>query len=405
MLKHLPPVVPALLTLACATAACVEPAPTELGTDEAGIVGNRLFGGDGTEVWPGVVRIAIAGDAQVRTGVQLGSDLILTSSRWVTATTVPASITVANGAVGGSGVQVRTAAYVTVNPYLPFAIIQVTQAFPTPGLALDGRTAAQLASSGAAMTCFAYRTTADFRRAGQAARRTDGAREVIIGSPTGTLERLDDVDAGAPCVDPSTNALIGVALASPNVGETRVFALAHVAGFIDGMRRVAAMRRANNWATPFMVQTVAPDGTRMCLDVPSGNPYDHADVNQYRCHGGLNQRWLLDGAHPFGPAFVNMATGTCLDVPGLSTAAGTPMQMYACNGGSNQAWTARGNAAGLPGDTLSPGSSPTVWIGGSRRPTLCLSVRGGASNLTRRIEQATCDVNAAHQDWYLGYAL
>ncbi len=402
-LMHVAPgLVLSLLTVATA---CVEPDEPDLGEDVEAVSGNPLNGSNGSAVWSGVVRIEVVGDTRVRTGVQIGPDLVMTSSRWVSASTNPATITVANGTTGGTNVQTRTAAFVTVNPYLPVAIIQTTQTFATAPVAVDARTAAQLASPAAAVSCYAYRTSADFRRAGQEVRRTDGAREFIVGPVLGLSNRLDDWDAGAPCFDSVNNTWVGFALSSPGNNETRLFAASQINFFLDGMRRVASLRRSLGWPTPFMVQTIAPTGARMCLDVPSANPYDHAGLNQYPCHGGLNQRWLLDYTHPTGPAFINIHTGACIDVPGVSVTAGQAMQMFPCHSGANQGWVANGNAPTLPGDTLSPLSSPTVWTANGRRPTLCLSVRGGPSSTSQPVEQATCNVNAAHQDWYLGYTI
>lgn len=403
---HRPLAFPALLVSVLTVAACVESETPDLDevTDE--IAGTPLNGGNGSIVWPGVIRVEIAGDTRVRTGVQIGSDLVLTSSRWVSASTSPASITLSNGTTGGNNVQTRTGAYVTVNAYLPVAIIQVAQPFTTTQpVVLDTRTAADLVNAQQATSCYAYRTAADFRRAAQEVRRTDGARELIVGGAFGSNARLDDWDAGAPCFDSVNNTWIGFALSAPGGGETRVMAAAQIEFFVTGMRRVAQVRRDLNWATPFMVQTVAPDGGRMCLDIPWGSPYDQAGLNQYRCHGGTNQRWLLDYSHPTGPALINVNTGTCIDVPSASTTPGQGLQMYRCHSGANQGWASYGNAASLPGDVFSPLSSPTVWTPSGRRQTLCMAVRGGASNSSQPIEQNTCDTTSAAQDWYLGYSI
>ena len=54
---------------------------------------------------------------------------------------------------------------------------------------------------------------------------------------------------------------------------------------------------------------------------------------------------------------------------------------------------------------LAPLSSPQIWTSNGFRPTLCMSVRGGASNVSQPLEQATCNPAAAYQDWYLGYQI
>lgn len=384
-LHRRPRLLPAFLLslVALGAAACVEsPDEPDLGTTEDEIVGNTLAGSNGSIAWQGVVRLQIAGSTQVRTGVLVGPDLVVTSSRWVTATTAPSAITLWNGTSGGSNVVQRAARAVTVNPYLPFAFIHTAQAFPGTPLALDARTAAQLV--GASFNCYAYRTAADFRRAAQFAVQTDGARELLVG-PDVLSHWLEDRDAGAPCLDPATGAVVGFALEARPGNQTRLFGASHLAFFVRAMQHVADLRRASGGTPADVVHTRSPGGAPMCLDIASGNPYDHANVNQYPCHGGDNQRWYFEW-RTGGAALVNVATGTCLDVPGFDTRAGTRLQAYTCNGGSNQTWAPK--AHNLV-DAYGPLSAPT----------LCLSVRGGASATSQPVEQATCDPAAPHQSW------
>jgi hypothetical protein len=338
----------------------------------------------------------------VRTGVQIGADLVMTSKRWIGAGTSPASITLSNGTTGGNNVQTHTAAYVTVNDYLPVAIIQTTQTFNTAPVVVDLRSAASLVAARPTTNCYAYATSADFRRAAQRILRGDGGNEYVVGPEPGFSPQLHDRDAGAPCFDATTNTFIGYSLSTIGT-ESRVVAAGALEFYLSGMRRVAQVRRDSNWVTPYMIQTIAPNGTRMCVDIPWGYPYDYVGVNQFQCNGGGAQRWLLDYSHAGGPALINVQSGTCLEVPGSSAVSGMHLQAHRCHGGANQRWTAQWNTG--PGDMLSPLSSPTAWSNGTLRPTLCLAVRGGPSNSSQPVEQATCNRNAAHHDWSFGHSI
>lgn len=341
----------------------------------------------------GVVRISIPGDPQVRTGLLVGPDLVLTSARFVPAGVNAAAIQVANGV---NGAQVRSGWAVTLNPYMPVAIIQTTQPFASPGaVIIDARSAQGVVNAGARLECSAYRGANEFQTVAQAVIRTDGPREYLIGPsiPTST-QRLDDWDAGAPCFDVNTGSWVGFALSSPGNNQTRVFVASEIGFFVRNMLRVAQVRRSTVGGA-FMVQTTAPGGARMCLDVPWGWPYDAIGLNQVRCTGTPNQRWFLDTSNPNAPALINAVTGTCIDVPGGSQQPGERLQTYACHNGPNQAW------AGNGGNRLSPLSAPLNRATGLR--TLCMSVRGGASASSQPVEQATCAAGAAQQDWTFGY--
>jgi hypothetical protein len=377
----------ASLTLA---SGCAEGIDTDLDSGEEAISGNA------SPVISGVVQLQIPGNARVRTGLLIAPDLVLTSSRWIGASTPAAQIQVTHG-LSGSG-QVRTGWAVTVNPYLPVAIVQTTQPFTgnVQIWTIDDRAPGDLVGpfAGAALRCVAYATSTDFRTAAQEALRTDGAREIVVGPFLGTSARLDDWDAGAPCFDFGAGTWVGFALSATGApaNETRVFVTSTIRFFVDGMRRVALLRR--DQPLPYLIHTLGPAGERMCLDVPWGNPYPHAGLNQYPCHGGPAQRWFLDYSNAGGPGLVNAVTGSCIDVPGGSQQSGQALQMFPCHGGPAQSWQANG------GNRLAPLSAPIDWSTWPRRRTLCMSVRGGTSSSSRVIEQASCVAGASHQDWF-----
>ncbi len=381
-----------LLPLATLTGCATDPNPPEPTSDEEVEQVSQEIVGLALNPRAGVVRISIPGDPQVRTGLLVGPDLVLTSARFVPAGVNASAIQVTNGV---NGAQVRSGWVVTLNPYMPVAIIQTTQPFASPGaVIIDARSAQGIVNAGARLECSAYRSANEFQTAAQAVIRTDGPREYLVGPNPNSTQRLDDWDAGAPCFDTNTGSWVGFALSSPGNNQTRVFVASEIAFFVRGMQRLAQVRR-NTVGAAFMVQTTAPGGARMCLDIPWGWPYDGIGLNQIPCTGNLSQRWFLDTSHTGAPSLINAVTGTCVDVPGGSQQPGERLQAYACHDGPNQGW------AGNGGGRLAPLSAPLNRATGLR--TLCMSVRGGASGVTQPVEQATCVAGAAQQDWSFGY--
>ena len=344
---------------------------------------------------PGVVQITVTGESQVRTGILLGNDLVMTSARVINGSTEPARIQIRNGT---GNAEMRTGMIIVANPYMPVVMIQTTQPFTTAhNVVFDPRSAQQMVTAGQGMTCMAYRSANEFQRAAQLAKRIDGPREYIVGPVQNSTQRLDDLDAGAPCFDlPSGNKkLLGFAHSSPGNNETRLFVASEIEFFARNMTHLAEVRRDSGNGSPFMVQTTAPNGSRMCLDIAWGWPYDQAGVRQFPCGGATNQRWFYDFRRPSGVALINAITGTCIDVPGGSTQPGTALQTFRCQGGPNQGWEVN------TGHHLSPQSAPY----GAAFPyrALCMSVRGGASASSQLVEQSTCVPGAAHQDWDFSY--
>lgn len=62
-------------------------------------------------------------------------------------------------------------------------------------------------------------------------------------------------------------------------------------------------------------------------------------VTQESCGTGTNQQWSVVVASGSYVTIRSRATGECLDVNGGSTANGAALITYACNGGTNQQWT------------------------------------------------------------------
>jgi uncharacterized protein (DUF1800 family) len=93
----------------------------------------------------------------------------------------------------------------------------------------------------------------------------------------------------------------------------------------------------------------AGEGYSIVVSVLSGKALDVADwsladggaIQQWDIHGGNNQQWLL---HPVGDGYYNLLSrhsGKALDVTDWSDGDGTPIQQWTLHGGSNQQWLLR----------------------------------------------------------------
>ncbi|MER5478514.1 family 43 glycosylhydrolase [Streptomyces sp. NPDC002734] len=65
-----------------------------------------------------------------------------------------------------------------------------------------------------------------------------------------------------------------------------------------------------------------------CLEVAGGSTADGADVRQYACNGGSNQRWRLEDRGDDTHRLVNAATGKVLDTADCSSADGADLRQW-----------------------------------------------------------------------------
>ncbi|MCD9188596.1 MAG: RICIN domain-containing protein [Pyrinomonadaceae bacterium] len=93
-----------------------------------------------------------------------------------------------------------------------------------------------------------------------------------------------------------------------------------------------------NWATETK-QLIAKHSNK-CLDVNGGSGGDGANVHQWSCHGGNNQKWRLEPVKTLGNYYRILAhhSGKALDVSGISTATGANVHQWEWWMGNNQLW-------------------------------------------------------------------
>jgi hypothetical protein len=76
-----------------------------------------------------------------------------------------------------------------------------------------------------------------------------------------------------------------------------------------------------------------------CLNVDAASTANNARIIQWTCGSGQNQQWQVQDAGSGRVRLVARHSGKCLDVPGNSTADGTRLIQYTCGSGQNQQFT------------------------------------------------------------------
>ncbi|HEX2453638.1 MAG TPA: DUF1800 family protein [Vicinamibacterales bacterium] len=145
-----------------------------------------------------------------------------------------------------------------------------------------------------------------------------------------------------------------------------------------------------------------------CLDVSGASTEDGAQVVQWTCNGGLDQRWTLQPAADGYYNLIAAHSGKALDVTGMSVDDGAQVIQYTINGGANQQWlpmpvgggyytlTARhsGKALDVSGVSVDDGAPVIQWTlnGGANQQWLLRAASGAgpsSADVTRFLEQAT----------------
>ncbi|MDG4797097.1 ricin-type beta-trefoil lectin domain protein [Micromonospora sp. WMMD1082] len=134
------------------------------------------------------------------------------------------------------------------------------------------------------------------------------------------------------------------------------------------------------------VTSIVNRNSGKCLDVVSASTANNADIIQWDCHSGANQRWQLQ---PVGGAYyqiVSQHSGRCLDVASASTANNARVAQYDCHSGTNQQWELRSSG----------GYTQIV----ARHSGKCLDVISASTENGTRIQQYDC-YGGTNQHWTL----
>lgn len=97
--------------------------------------------------------------------------------------------------------------------------------------------------------------------------------------------------------------------------------------------------------TPGMV-TLTASSSGKCVDVVSASTADGAEIAQYGCNGGSNQRWEFRDLGTGYYQIVAGHSGKCLDVDAASTANNARAIQWTCGGGQNQQWQVQDAGSG-----------------------------------------------------------
>lgn len=127
-------------------------------------------------------------------------------------------------------------------------------------------------------------------------------------------------------------------------GKAYAFAFDDVGGFEslvhDGDPRAAGLILSpfGGGGTPAAGVPVISNWNNKCIDVPSANFVDRAQLQMWTCNGTNAQKWTFTGSA------LQSQNNKCMDVDGGSTSTGAVVQLYTCNGTGAQQFTL--NAAG-----------------------------------------------------------
>jgi glycosyl hydrolase family 64 (putative beta-1,3-glucanase)/ricin-type beta-trefoil lectin protein len=178
----------------------------------------------------------------------------------------------------------------------------------------------------------------------------------------GTIDTQPSTNAADFYKNNPTNTYAKVIHANMTDGKAYAFAFDDVANF-ESLVNDGDPRSAGIVLSPFTGGgggTTPPPATgsalisnlnSKCIDVPSSNFVDGAQLQMWGCNGTNAQKWTASGG-----ALVSQ-NNKCMDVAAGSTANGAAVQLYTCNGTGAQQFTL--NAAG---DLVNPQSDKCVDI-------------------------------------------
>jgi hypothetical protein len=147
-------------------------------------------------------------------------------------------------------------------------------------------------------------------------------------------------------------------------------------------------RRQGSLPPPPTPYTLTSINSGRCLDVNGFSQANGGIVQQWDCHGGINQQWRLTAVGPRIYTLTSINSGRCLDVDGFSQANGGIVQQWDCHGGTNQRWTAT-PAGGAGRFTLTSVNSGK-----------CLEIAGSSLDNGAQAQQWDC-TGAANQIWQI----
>ncbi|MCW3844792.1 beta-1,3-glucanase family protein [Micromonospora yasonensis] len=161
----------------------------------------------------------------------------------------------------------------------------------------------------------------------------------------GTIDTQPSTNAADFYRSNPTNQYARLIHANMADGRAYAFAFDDVGGFEslvhDGDPRAAGLILSpfsGGGGGPGVGVPVVSNWNNKCIDVPSSNFVDRAQLQMWTCNGTNAQKWTFTGSA------LQSQNNKCMDVDGGSTANGAVVQLYTCNGTGAQQFTL--NAAG-----------------------------------------------------------
>jgi hypothetical protein len=129
-------------------------------------------------------------------------------------------------------------------------------------------------------------------------------------------------------------------------------------------------------------------GSRKCVDVYGDSRRPGANVQQYACNGGTNQKWVFIAVGRNEYVIQSVNSGMVMEVAGGRRDNGGNVQQYTWNGGAKQRWRGRGPNNNFELVNVNSGK--------------CLDVQGGGNVNNTNIIQYDCN-GGSNQRWFIGY--
>ena len=129
-------------------------------------------------------------------------------------------------------------------------------------------------------------------------------------------------------------------------------------------------------------------GSNKCVDVYGDSRQPGANVQQYGCNGGANQKWVFVTVGRNEYVIQNVNSNLVLSVAGADRRNGANVQQSVWNNGPNQRWRGKGPNNNFELVNVNSGK--------------CLDVQGGGNGNNVNIDQADC-TGGANQRWFIGY--
>jgi hypothetical protein len=123
-----------------------------------------------------------------------------------------------------------------------------------------------------------------------------------------------------------------------------------------------------------------------CVEVANNSLVNGANVQQWDCTNGSNQKWQFNDQRNGYYTIKNMNSGKCLDVAAFSTIEGGNVQQWGCTAGTNQQWKITS-------------LSDCKYSLTAKNSNKCLDLSRGSINNGTNIQQWSCSAQNTNQQF------